>query len=80
MTEDQTGRKISNEERKREKLIREINRAHDWRVQVWAQCELRIRSANASLEALGGQPVEPFMPDFKEKSELDHYSTMSLSR
>jgi hypothetical protein len=72
--------KESNDDRKRDKLRRQAIRAHEWRVQVWAQCELKIRAANASLEALGTTPVEPFKPKFEDDAMLHHYSTMQLSK
>lgn len=72
--------KETNEDRKRDKLQREVNRAHDWRVQVWAQMELKIRSANASLEVLGSEPVEVFAPQFDDDSMLQHYASMTLSK
>lgn len=72
--------KESNDDRKRDKLRRSITRAHEWRVQVWAQSELKIRAANASLVALGSDPVEPFPPQFEDDGMLHHYSTMPLSK
>lgn len=72
--------KESNEDRKRDKLRRQVTRAHEWRVQVWAQMELKIRTANASLEVLGAEPVEPFEPDFGDDDTLHHYANMTLSK
>lgn len=72
--------KETNESKKRDKLTRQITRAHEWRVQVWAQSELRIRAANASLAALGGDPIEPFEPQFDDDEMLHHYSNMPLSK
>lgn len=72
--------KESNEDRKKDKLRRQVQRAHDWRVQVWAQCELKIRAANASLAALGTEEVEPFEPEFDNDEMLHHYSSMPLSK
>lgn len=72
--------KESNEDRKRDKLNRQVTRAHEWRVQVWAQMELKIRQANASLEVLGSQPVECFEPQFDDDSMIAHYASMTLSK
>lgn len=72
--------KESNDDRKRDKLRRQITRAHEWRVQVWAQSELRIREANASLQVLGTEPIEPFEPDFTDDGNLHHYANMTLSK
>jgi hypothetical protein len=72
--------KETNEDRRKDKLRRQVNRAHDWRVQVWAQSELKIREANAALQALGDEPIKPFDPDFTDDSNLHHYSTMTLTK
>lgn len=72
--------KVSNDDRKRDKLIREATRAHEWRVQVWAQMENKIRAANASITALGGEPYEPWDADFTDPESLTHYSTMTLTK
>lgn len=72
--------KESNEDRKRDKLRREAVRAHEWRVQVWAQMELKIRTANAQAQVLGAEPYEPFEPQFDDDGMLNHYSTMQLSK
>lgn len=72
--------KESNEDRKRDKLRRQATRAHEWRVQVWAQSELRIREAQAGLEVLGSPAVDLFEPDFNDDSMLHHYATMQLSK
>lgn len=72
--------KESNDDRKRDRLERKANRAHEWRVQVWAQSELAIRAANAELEILGGEPVQPYSPDFTNNDRLSHYATMKLPK
>lgn len=72
--------KESNEDRKRDKLQREIVRAHEWRVQVWAQMELKIRTARASLAVLNSEPEPLFEPDFEDESLLHHYASMKLSK
>lgn len=72
--------KESNEDRQRDKLRRRIVRAHEWRVQVWAQSELKIRSAQAALQVLDSEPVELFEPQFGDDEALHHYSTMPLSK
>lgn len=69
-----------NDERKRDKLRRQIQRAHEWRVQVWAQSELKIRGNNAALQVLGSEPVELWEPDFSTDENLHHYSTMPLTK
>lgn len=70
--------KQSNEERKIEALMRKAKKAHDWRVQVWAQMEIRLRTINAQLEALGEPKFEPYDPDFDDMDALRHYSDMTL--
>ena len=72
--------KVTNEQRRAERLIREVQRAHEWRVQVWAQMELKIRGANANLEALGVEPVVPWEPNFQDRSSLDHYASMKITK
>lgn len=74
----ETTEKVTNVSRKRDKLTREAQRAHEWRVQVWAQMELKLRGANASLEAMGGEPYVPFDPDFSTMEQLNHYASMTL--
>lgn len=75
-----TSEKISNDQRRLDKLIREATRAHEWRVQVWAQMENKIRVANASIGAMGGDPYEPWTPDFTDPEALAHYSSMTLTK
>lgn len=72
--------KESNEDRKRDKLRRQAIRAHEWRIQVWAQMELKIRSAQASLEVLGAEPVDLMEPQFDDDEMVHHYASMSLSK
>lgn len=72
--------KESNDDRKRQRLHREAVRAHEWRVRVWAECELRIRQANVSTEVLGGEPYVPWDPNFDDDAQLLHYSTMQVSK
>lgn len=72
--------KESNDDRKRQKLHRQIQRSHEWRVQVWAQMELKIRSAQAGLAVLGDEETELFEPDFTDDAMLHHYSTMPLTK
>ena len=70
----------SNDDRRAEKLAKEVTRAHEWRVQVWAQSEIRIRRRNAELVAMGREPIEPFDPDFGSLEMLTHYAEMTLTR
>jgi hypothetical protein len=72
--------KESNEDRKRDKLTRAIQRAHEYRVQVWAQMELKILGAVGDLEVLGGEPPELLEPDFADKEMLHHYASMTLTK
>lgn len=72
--------KESNEDRKRAKLRREVTRAHEWRVQVWAQMELKIQAATEALKVLDAEPEPLFEPDFNDKGLLHHYSSMKLSK
>ena len=70
--------KQSNEERKVEALRKKIDKAHDWRVQVWAQSQRRIEAMQAQLAVLGAAPVDLYEPDFTDPANVEHYSTMSL--
>lgn len=72
--------KESNEDRRRDKLQRQVRRAHEWRVQVWAQSELRIREAQSGLEVLGTAPVDLFVPNFGDDEMLHQYANMTVSR
>lgn len=72
--------KESNEDRKKDKLRRQIARAHDWRIRVWAESELKIRSANAALAVLGAEEVKVFEPDFTSDENLHHYANMQISK
>lgn len=72
--------KQSNDDRKRDKLRRQITRAHEWRVQVWAQSELKIRAAQANLSLLDGEVVDLFEPEFDNDEMLHTYSNMPLSK
>lgn len=71
---------VSNEERKARKLRREAQRAHEWRVQVWAQMHTKIEAANAALGALGADQYEPWEPNFSDPDLLHQYSTMTLTK
>ena len=70
--------KQSNEDRKKDALMKKARKAHDWRVQVWAQSERRIAGFNAELQVLGAEPFEPYEPDFTDPAMLEHYATMPL--
>lgn len=70
--------KQSNEDRKIEALRKKIEKAHDWRVQVWAQSERRIKAMTAELAVLGAAPIDLFDPDFTDESMVEHYATMKL--
>lgn len=72
--------KEHNDQLKREKLQRKIRRAHEWRVQVWAQSELKIREGQAGLGVLGVEPVEIFDPKFDDDDMLHHYATMAITK
>lgn len=72
--------KESNDDRKKARLSRQAQRAHEWRVQVWAQSELKIRGCNAELEILGAEMYRPYSPDFTDDDLLQHYSTMQLPK
>lgn len=70
--------KKSNDDRKIESLMKKAQKAHDWRVQVWAQSERRIRGFNAQLAVLGAEEFAPYDPDFNDDGLLEHYATMPL--
>lgn len=80
VTDEEKKTESYNDMKRREKLERQITRAHEWRVQVWAQSELKIRAAAASLEVLGAPVPDMFEPEFDNDEMLHHYSTMPLSK
>lgn len=77
MSETQTV-KQTNEERKIQALRKKIEKAHDWRVQVWAQSQRRIEAMTAELGVLGAAPVDLYEADFSDPANVEHYATMSL--
>lgn len=72
--------KESNEDRKRKALIARATKAHEWRVQVWAQMERKLQGINADLAILGADPFEPYEADFEDPKMLAHYATMTLPK
>jgi hypothetical protein len=70
--------KQSNEDRKKDALVKKIEKAHDWRVQVWAQSQRRIEAMTAELAVLGAPPVDLYEPDFDNPEMVEHYATMAL--
>lgn len=70
--------KQTNEQRKMEALRKKIEKAHDWRVQVWAQSQRRIEAMQAEMNVLGGTPVDLFEPDFTDPAMVEHYANMTL--
>lgn len=68
----------TNEQRRAEKLQRKILRAHNWRVKVWAEQELRIQALNAELAAMEMEPVTPYATDFTSAEKLRHYSQITI--
>lgn len=82
-TADTTGQaplKESNDQRKIRALTARATKAHEWRVQVWAQMERKIRGLNAELAILGADAYEPYEPQFDDDAMLDHYATMVLPK
>lgn len=69
----------TNQDRKAEALGRKIQKAHDWRVQVWAQSQLRINAAQAELQVLGKEEHALYDPQFDDPDMLRHYAEMSIS-
>lgn len=72
--------KESNDDRKRDRLRREVQRANEYRIKIWAQSELKIRGALADLEVLGGEPPVLLEPDFKDNESLNAYAAMTLTK
>lgn len=64
----------TNLERHHDAVRRRIERDHDYRVKIWAQCEIRILSRLADLQASGGQPPDLFTPDFSDSVMLHEYA------
>lgn len=69
----------TNEDRRASALCKKIQKAHDWRVQVWAQSELRIKASQEALAVLGRDPVTLYEPDFSDPEVVRHYAEMSLN-
>lgn len=70
--------KMTNNERRASKLRAEIRKGHNWRVQVWAQQQVRIAAKNAELVEMGFDEEIVFEPNFEDPSMVEHYTTMSL--
>lgn len=70
----------SNDARKAERLRRKIERQHDWRVKVWAECEMRIKAAHAELAGMGHSMPDLYKPDFENEAMLEQYSMIKLTR
>ena len=70
--------KMSNNDRRANRLRAEIRKGHNWRVQVWAQQETRINAKQAELEAMGYEGENLYEPDFTVEANLEHYSKMNL--
>jgi hypothetical protein len=69
-----------NDRMKQDRLIRQATRAHEWRVQVWAQSERKIQQVNAELKAMGKPEYEPWDADFTSAERLEHYSDMTITK
>lgn len=77
---DEAGHIIYNQKKKQEKLLKQAVRAHEYRVQIWAQSEQRIATLNAQLVVLGVDPYVPFTPDFEDPKKLNEYIAMELTK
>lgn len=71
---DESRPKQSNEDRKADAIRRRIDKAHAWRVNVWANRELAILSMQAELTTLGYPEVDLFAPDFTDENLLREYA------
>lgn len=69
-----------NDRMRTDKLIRQATRAHEWRVQVWAQSERKIQQVNAQLKALDKPEYKPWDADFSDAERLEQYADMKLSK
>lgn len=79
-TEQPEALKVSNDQRRMDRLQRKAKRAHEWRVRVWAESELAIQETNASIEVLGGEVYVPWTPDFGNADSLRQYAAMTISK
>lgn len=68
--------KMSNEQRKAEKLRKTVQRASTWRQRVWAEQELRIRGANAELVTMGFEPAVAIVKPPTTDDEIAIASTL----
>lgn len=64
----------TNAGRKAKRLRAYINRQHDWRVEVWAQAQLRIDGAQQELIEMGEPPADLHKPDFDDPAMVRHYA------
>lgn len=76
MSETQTGMsKQTNEERRAERLRREIQKQHGWRVKTWAVAMKYIDERQKELAALGFDEEELFQPDFNNPAMVEEYAS-----
>lgn len=75
--EGNTLSKETNEERRRNRLRREIAKQHNWRVTTWAKAITYIEERQLELEALGFPREELFEPDFGNPALVAQYSDLT---
>lgn len=66
--------KQTNEERRAERLRREIAKQHNWRVMTWAKAEKYIEERQQELTLLEFERESLFEPDFTDPALVDQYA------
>jgi hypothetical protein len=64
----------TNADRRRVRLLREIKKQHNWRIQTWAKAELYIAKRQAELVELGFGKEDLFRPDFDDQAMIEYYA------
>jgi hypothetical protein len=68
-----------NERMRVDALQRRIDRQEGWRFKVWAECELRIRTMQQEIRALGGVPAGPVSYDLTDEETLKRLAAGSAT-
>lgn len=77
MSETTAKRVETNEERRAQRLRREIQKQHNWRVSTWAKAIKYIEVRQQELDELGAPREDLFEPDFSNPALVDQYSDLT---
>lgn len=64
----------ANAERRAVKLRQQIQRKHDWRIEVWATGEQKIEEMQMELASLGFARENLIQPDFTDPAMVEFYA------